>query len=68
MKDNKPTKFYYAMTGHDDGATCFRFRSLKERTEVIEQCNLIPITAAEAMKRFGYTDSASRRVIESEQW
>ena len=56
------------MSGHDGGKTCFKFKSKAERAEAMEQNELIPLTAAEAMKRFGYTDSASRRVIKAEEW
>lgn len=61
-------KYFYAMTGHDGGKTCFKFKSKRERAEVMEQNELIILTAAEAMKKFGYTDSTSRRVIKAEEW
>lgn len=61
-------KYFYAMSGHDGGKTCFKFKSKEERAEAMEHSELIPLTAAEAMKRFGYTDSASRRVIKAEEW
>ncbi len=69
MQDNSAcVKWYYAMSKCGDNATCFKFKSQKERAQVIEWCDMVPITAAEAMKKFGYTDDASRRVIEAEQW
>ena len=56
------------MSEHDDGKTCFKFKSKAERAKAMEQNELIALTAAEAMKRFGYTDSTSRRVIKAEEW
>ena len=61
-------KWYYAMAGQGGNATCFKFKSKKERAQIIGLCGLVPLTAAEAMKKFGYTDDASRRVIAAEQW
>lgn len=61
-------KHFYAMSEHDDGKTCFKFKSKAERAKAMEQNELIALTAAEAMKRFGYTDSTSRRVIKAEEW
>ena len=61
-------KHFYAMSRHDGGKSCFKFKSKAERAESMEQNELIPLTAAEAMKKFGYTDSASRRVIKAEEW
>ena len=69
MKDNeKAGKWYYAASECGENSTCFKFTNPKQRAEIAAQCNLVPITATEAMKRFGYTNGAGRRDIEAEQW
>ena len=42
---------------------CYSFPNKEVRDLAVRYRKLIPLTAAEAMKQFGYTDSCSRRVI-----
>lgn len=54
-------KYFYA---EKDGR-CYRFTTKQARTDAISDNGFKAITAPEALKMFGYTDSASRRVIKA---
>ena len=50
--------FYASLNGK-----CYAFQEKSARDEAVKKQGYKPLTAAEAMKQFGYTDSCSRRVI-----
>lgn len=54
-------KYWYAKAnGH-----CCRFPSKSARTTAIKDSGFVALTAVEALRQFGYTDDASRRVIKA---
>lgn len=52
-------KNYYARNKGE----CFAFQDKAARDAAVREQGYEPLTASEAMKQFGYTDSCSRRVI-----
>lgn len=57
-------KNYYAKSATKK--KCYSFRIKASRNIAVKFAGLIPLTRAEALKEFGYTDSRSIRVIDSE--
>lgn len=56
-------KYYYAKVN----GNCYKFKSKPARDAAVAKFNYTPLTATEAMREFGYTDDASRRVIRAEE-
>lgn len=52
-------KNYYA----SKKGVCYSFQGKGARDAAVSEGGYKPLTAAEAMKQFGYTDSCSQRVI-----
>lgn len=52
-------KNYYASKNGE----CYAFRVKPARDEAVSKRGYTPLTASEAMKQYGYTDSCSRRVV-----
>lgn len=52
-------KNYYASLN----GKCYAFQGKIARDEAVNRQGYKPLTATDAMKQFGYTDSCSRRVI-----
>lgn len=56
-------KYWYAKVN----GRCYKFKNKQARDIGVTKFSYIALTAPEAMKQFGYTDSASRRVIRAEE-
>lgn len=52
-------KHYYASKKGE----CYAFQSKAACDAAVQEQGYVALTASEAMKQFGYTDSCSRRVI-----
>lgn len=54
-------KYWYAK---NDGR-CYKFPNKVARSTAVKDSGFVALTAAEAMRQFGYTDSTSTRVIKA---
>lgn len=54
-------KFWYAK----NNGRCYKFPNKNARSTAVKDSGFIALTAAEAMRQFGYTDSTSTRVIKA---
>ena len=54
-------KYWYAK----NGGRCYKFPNKSARTIAIKDSGFTALTAVEAMRQFGYTDSTSTRVIKA---
>ena len=54
-------KFWYAK----NGGRCYKFPNKAARTTAVKDAGFTVLTATEAMRQFGHTDSTSTRVIKA---
>lgn len=54
-------KYWYAK----HSGRCYKFPNKSARATAVKDSGFIALTAVEAMKQFGYTDSTSTRVIKA---